>query len=49
MKIKLLLLISIVFIGFIVITTSNVVASNYDIGVDEGDSFTWKCNITPIT
>lgn len=45
MKIKLLLLISMVFMGFIVITTSNVVASNYDIGVDEGDKFTWKCNI----
>ena len=44
MKIKLLLLISMVFIGFIVSTTSNVVASNYDIGVEKGDSFTWKCN-----
>ena len=45
MKIKLLLLISMVFIGFIVMTTSNVVASHYDIGVRKGDSFTWKCNI----
>ena len=45
MKIKLLLLISMVFIGFIVITTSNVVATNYDIGVEKGDSFIWKCNI----
>ncbi len=34
-----------VFIGFIVITTSNAVASNYDIGVKKGDSFIWKCNI----
>ena len=30
---------------FIVITTSNGFAKNYDLGVEEGDQFIWKCEI----
>lgn len=45
MKIKLFLLAATVFTVSIIATASNGVAANYDIGVEEGDQFIWKCTI----